>query len=216
MFAHFTHISTDKCHKKTLCWVHLHMITILGRLPAKGESTRWPNPKFNPSSLLDNCRPELVSQPTHLVALVPKPSEHHQGLKILLPTDLSELELVSAWLAAWAVVVVLQTTDFKRKARGQTKLGLKTQEERSRRALCAHAHVSPGAQCLRRGTISNFLKMTFLIWFHILDLKDICFLIKQLFGGKIQDFTAIFKKMATKSPKNDVFFKCPKKLVWTF
>ena len=143
-----------KCHKKTLCWVHLHMITILGRLPAKGESTRWPNPKFNPSFLLDNCRPELVSHPTHLVALVPKPSQHHQGLEILLPTDLSELELVSAWLAAWAVVVVLQTTDFKRKARGQTKLGLKTQEERSRRARCAHAHVSPGApsggNCHRR------------------------------------------------------------------
>ena len=50
--------------------------------------------------------------------------------------------------------MVLQTTDFKRKARGQTKLGLKTQEERSRRALCAHAHVSPGApsggNCHRR------------------------------------------------------------------
>ena len=50
--------------------------------------------------------------------------------------------------------MVLQTTDFKRKARGQTKLGLKTQEERSRRARCAHAHVSPGApsggNCHRR------------------------------------------------------------------
>ena len=69
----------------------------------------------------------------------------------------------------------------------------------------------PPPQCLKRGTISNFLKMTFLIWFHILDLKDICFLIKQLFGGKIQDFTAIFKKMATKSPKNEVFFQMSKK-----
>ena len=64
----------------------------------------------------------------------------------------------------------------------------------------------PPPQCLKRGTISNFLKMTFLIWFHILDLKDICFLIKQLFGGKIQDFTAIFKKNGHKKSKKWSFF----------
>ena len=33
----------------------------------------------------------------------------------------------------------------------------------------------PPPQCLKVGTISNFLKMTSFIWFHILDLKDICF-----------------------------------------
>ena len=72
-------------------------------------------------------------------------------------------------------------------------------------------------QCLKRGTISNFLKMIFFSLFHILDLKDICFLVKQHFKRKIQDLRAIFKKMTPNCPKNEVFFfKCPKKLLCTF
>ena len=47
--------------------------------------------------------------------------------------------------------------------------------------------------------------MTFFIWFHILDLKDICFLMKQLFRGKIQDFTAILKKWPQKVQKMTFF-----------